>query len=117
MEDDIFSITGLPLHGMFGLARLKWFSKYDKSVYDRIDKIMMFSDWICYRLTGVCASEPSIACSSQLFDVERMVFSETLMDLMGLRKDIFPPIKQAGIPLGSVTMRRRKSPVYPPAFR
>lgn len=102
-KNEIFRITGLPLHGMFGLTRLKWFSKFDKPLYDRIDRIMMLSDWICYRLSGVCASEPSIACSSQLFDVERLDFSEQLMDQVGLRKDIFPPVVQAGKPVGSIT--------------
>ena len=102
-QDDIFSVTGLPLHGMFGLARLLWFSKHDKVVYDGISRVMLISDWICYRLSGVCASEPSIASSSQLFDVETSTFSSRLLEQVGLRSDIFPPVHQAGTPIGKIT--------------
>jgi autoinducer 2 (AI-2) kinase len=102
-RDEIFSITGLPLHGMFGLARLRWFSKHDTAVYDQIAWVMMISDWICYRLSGVCASEPSIAGSSQLFDVETSTFSTKLLDLVDLRSDIFPPVHQAGTLIGKIT--------------
>lgn len=69
-EPFIKEITGLPVSGMFGLARLLWYKKFNEAVYDRIDTVMMISDWICYLLCGSKVSEPSVASSSQLFDVK-----------------------------------------------
>lgn len=99
-EAEIYETTGLPLHGMFGLARLAWFREHAPETYRRIHTAFMISDWIAYRLCGVAASEPSVASSSQMFAVRTGRFAADLLDSLGLRNDIFPPVVPAGKPLG-----------------
>ena len=98
-EEEIYKTTGLPLHGMFGLARLTWFRLYAPQVYQRIHTAFMMSDWIAYRLSGIAASEPSVASSSQMFDIRRRRFAAELLESLDLRSDIFPQVVQAGTPL------------------
>lgn len=102
-EPFIKEITGLPVSGMFGLARLLWYKKFNEAVYDRIDTVMMISDWICYLLCGSKVSEPSVASSSQLFDVKNGKWSSELLKSVGLRTDIFPEISVFGEQIGTVT--------------
>lgn len=97
-EEAIYKTTGLPIHGMFGLARLLWFKLYAPQTYQRIRTAFMISDWIAYRLSGVPASEPSVASSSQMFDIHSRQFATALMQSLGLRSDIFPQVVSAGKP-------------------
>ncbi len=97
-EDAIYRTTGLPIHGMFGLARLLWFRRFAPQLYQRIRTAFMISDWIAYRLSGVAASEPSVASSSQMFDIHTRQFAAALLDSLGLRSDIFPQVVAAGRP-------------------
>lgn len=101
----IQSRTGLPLHGMFGLARLLWLKKHCRETYDKIDKLLMISDWIAYKLSGVAASENSVASSSQLFDIKNQQWSMDVVKKVGLRGDIFPDIVQAGMVIGRISQR------------
>ncbi len=102
-EKFIKGITGLPVSGMFGLARLLWYKKFNKKIYDQIDTVMMISDWICYLLCGVKISEPAIASSSQLFDVKNKEWSKELLKEFDLRTDMFPKIAEFGEQVGSVS--------------
>lgn len=99
-EAEIYDVTGLPLHGMFGLARLAWFREHAPETYRQIRTAFMISDWIAYRLCGTAASEPSVASSSQMFAVRTRQFATELLNSLGLRSDIFPPVVPAGKPLG-----------------
>lgn len=63
----------------------------------------MISDWICYLLCGSKVSEPSVASSSQLFDVKNGKWSSELLKSVGLRTDIFPEISDFGEQIGTVT--------------
>lgn len=103
-EESIYQTTGLPLHGMFGLARLVWFKRHAPETYQKIHTVLMLSDWIAYRLSGVKASEPSVASSSQMFDIHTRQFAAELMDLLGLRSDIFPQIVPAGKPFARLKL-------------
>ena len=100
-ETLIKQITGLPVSGMFGASRLLWYKHFNERVYEKLDTVLMISDWICYLLCGNRVSEPSIASSSQMFDIREKKWSDELAKMLGIRSDIFPEIsafgKQAGV--------------------
>ena len=103
IAEEVRSITGLRPFGLYGLSRLAWFKKHDPATYERIHRVMMISDWIAYRLSGVPASEPSVASSSQLLSLAERDWSRRVMALGELRTDIFPPVYEAGTRIGTVT--------------
>lgn len=103
ISSQLASITGLHPHGMYGLARLKWFQINQPQIYEKVDKVLMICDWLAYRLCGECASEASVASSSQMFDIRKREFSGKVMKLAGLKDDIFPRVCAAGEPVGTIT--------------
>jgi autoinducer 2 (AI-2) kinase len=108
IAEEVRSITGLRPFGLYGLSRLGWFKKHDPATYDRIHRVMMISDWIAYRLSGVPSSEPSVASSSQLLNLAKRNWSQRVMELGELRTDIYPPVYEAGTRIGSVTQQAAK---------
>lgn len=99
----IEQITGMPLLGLFGLARLVWHKTNAGSLFEKIHKVMMISDWMIYRLGGEFATEPSVAGSSQMYDVKNNCFSKELMEDYGIPEAIFPKVLVAGTPLGGIS--------------
>jgi autoinducer 2 (AI-2) kinase len=84
-------------------ARLLWIRKHEPGIFERIAHINMLSDWILFRLSGQYASDPSVGSSSGMFDLSRRTWSDEILDICGLRHDVFPQIKEPGTVIGAVT--------------
>lgn len=102
-QDEIRAITGLKMFSLYGPARLLWFKENNPAIYEKISTILMISDWIAYRLSGITSSTPTIASSSQLFDIQSGIWSEEIVRIFDLRDDFFPEIYSAGTVLGTIT--------------
>ncbi len=89
-EEEILQATGLPLHAMFGLPRLVWFREKKPDVYAQIHCVMMLSDWVAFRLTGIKRSEVAAASSSQMLNLRSCSYDRDLMGRLGLKDEIFP---------------------------
>jgi autoinducer 2 (AI-2) kinase len=103
ISSELKNITGLDVHGMYGLSRLLWFKKYKPDIFYSIQKIMMISDWLVYCLCGTFASEQSIASSSQLFDIKKGIWAYPLLKDFGISNDILPQILSATSIAGSLS--------------
>lgn len=87
---ELLGRTGLPLHALFGLPRLLWYSRFMPRAYEKIDCVMMLCDWLAFRLSGERRSERAAASSSQMLNLKTGEYDGELMELLGLRSDIFP---------------------------
>jgi autoinducer-2 kinase len=87
---------------LHGLPRLMWLKKNDPTAFDRVDKFMLVSDWVVYRLCGEVAVEPGNASSTLLLDLETRQWSSEIIDLCGLPEHILPRVVDAGSVLGEV---------------
>ncbi|KQZ82880.1 carbohydrate kinase [Mesorhizobium sp. Root157] len=98
-----FEETGSPALP-FGLnlgAQLFWQSETYPEAFARVAKILTYPQYWSWRLTGIAASEvTSLGCHTDLWNPYRGDFS-TLVDHMAWRR-LFPPLKAARAPLGSI---------------
>lgn len=101
LEETIHRVAG-DWPSLHGLPRLMWIKKNDPEAFGRIDKFMLVSDWVVYRLCGEVAVEPGNASSTLLLDLETRQWSRELIDLCGLPEHIFPRVVDAGSVLGEV---------------
>ncbi len=84
-------------------CRLWWFKRHKPKLYRRISTILMINDWIAYKLSGKCSSEPSNASSSGVLDVHKIQWSGEIMDMLDLPPNIWPEIYENGSQIGEVT--------------
>jgi autoinducer 2 (AI-2) kinase len=96
----IYSLSGRWPVGTDAAAHLLWMRKFRPEVYQRIDRVLMVSDWLIYRLCGAFCSEPTNASSSLLFDIRHKEWSTELAELVGLSVSIFPPLLLPGTVAG-----------------
>jgi autoinducer 2 (AI-2) kinase len=74
-------------------------------VFETINKILTFGDWIIWKLAGVFVAEPSLASSSGVFDVKNRNWSRTLCDRLDIQTSWLPSIHTPGEVVGIVSQR------------
>lgn len=66
-------------------------------------KFLLIAGYICYKLSGVAATDVALACRTLLYDVEKRRWSQELLDAAGVRADQMPEVFEAGTALGTLT--------------
>ena len=101
--DRIFELTGHWPGPQFLLPRLLWFRRHKPEFFERIDRFMMISDWINYRLTGIVAAEASGLSETLLWEPEKRCFSKELMEAFQIPSHILPAVFENGRVLGPLS--------------
>jgi len=66
-------------------------------------KLLFMPDMFGYFLTGEKRCEKTILSTSQLFDVKNGTLSETVLNKLGISRDLFCPVIEPGTVLGEIT--------------
>ena len=102
LEREIYLQTG-ETYALGALPRILWVKNKMPEVYARIAHVGMFNDWLIYRLTGVLAVEPSNASTTGMLRLDTRSWAPSVMEKVGLRSDIFPPVAECGTVVGVVS--------------
>lgn len=87
---------------------LRWYKEHDREIYDKVEGILLFKDYIMYRLTGEFATDLNCCGGSFLVDMDTMDYSKELMELYGIEELYHALPKLAGEPteiIGKVTKK------------
>lgn len=90
----------------FALAaqpRLLWLARHRPELYARAATVLMLSEWVLYRLSGVAAMEPSNGSTSGLLSLATRDADGELASICGLRTGLLPQVVEPGTVLGAVT--------------
>jgi autoinducer-2 kinase len=91
-------------------ARFRWIAKHEPDVFASIAHVGMLGDWILTRLSGSFVTDPSLGSSSGMFDLGARDWSERVLDLCGLERDVFPPVVESGTVWARLRRPRRGRP-------
>ena len=91
-----------PVPNWMAGAILPWLRKHRPESYNQISAILMISDWVNFKLTGIKATEGTCACETSLFNMADGGWDQALMESLGLDVSIFPDVKENGRILGFV---------------
>ena len=76
----------------FTAPKILWVRENEPENFARIAKIMLPKDYIAYRLTGVFSTEPSDASGMLLFDVKKRDWSDEMLEICGITREMLPKI-------------------------
>jgi xylulokinase len=95
---DVRSALGnQPSPGMAGPALL-WLSRHEPEIYRRARWLLQPKDWLRFQLTGEAAADPTDASGTLLYDIDRRRWAMGVIEAMGLRAELLPPLRDpAGI--------------------
>jgi autoinducer 2 (AI-2) kinase len=100
---DLYKATGQGPPLMYMPTRLLWFKNEKPEVFKTIHYGLNIGDWLTYRLSGVIATEPSLASATMLFDVEKKRWLSDVLDTLGLNSVNLPEVHHAGEHIGGLT--------------
>lgn len=97
-----YEITGHRLNPTYSLTKLMWIRDHEPEAFARIRTVLNAKDYLAYLLTGVLASEPSDASSTNAYDQATGTWSSEMLDAAELDPSLFPEIVPSTTVLGSV---------------
>ena len=101
-EDKLTYITGVKVHSMYGLAKMLWLKKNESEIFAKAKRILQMTDFICYSLTGNAVIDYSLAARSQCFDIRKKCWSDEIMDMAGLDKNLLSTPVKTGTVAGEI---------------
>ena len=101
-QDRLFGLTGLSLQPIFGLCKLLWLRENEPEAFGRTASWLNMADYIAYRLSGVPATDYSLASRTLALDLARLRWADDLLQEVGIPPTVFAPLRPSGSPLGPV---------------
>jgi len=100
-----WSILGSPPAAGFAALTLLWFHLHDPKALAQTHYVLQPKDWLRMRLTGEARAEPTDASGTLLFDVTQRRWDLATGQRLGLAKELFPPLIEAGQAAGSLAKK------------
>ncbi len=102
-QEELNRISGVGRFAFNTINKLAWLIENKPEVVRQAHAWLFISNILAHKLTGVMATDRTMAGTSQLTDIKTGEFSEQILDALGLKKDLFPAIVDAGEPIGPIT--------------
>ena len=99
--DELYRINGLqhlPFNTVFQLAAARGSAQLAAG-----RRLLLVPDLLAHWLTGAVGAEVTNASTTGLLDATTRNWAWGLIDLLGLRRELFPPLRQPGERLGELT--------------
>ena len=94
-REKLINITANPALTGFTASKIMWVKNNQPEIYDKCRHILLPKDYIRYKLTGVFASEVSDAGGMQLLDIKNRVFSDEILRLLGIERELLPDVYES----------------------
>lgn len=86
----------------FTAPKILWIKNNEPENFAKIRKIMLPKDYINYKLTGVHACDYSDASGMLLLDVKNRCWSEEMLDICNVKKEMMPSLFESFDVIGNV---------------
>lgn len=84
--------SGVPVHPMSPLTKLRWFARHDASVWEAARWWVGLKELVLLWLTGELVTELSSASGTGLLDLDSRAWSDATLGLCGLTADRLPEV-------------------------
>ena len=101
-EKELYARTGIAKQLFNTIYQLAANKKENPQQLEEAETLLMSPDYYNYMLTGIKASEYTIASTGQLVSPETKDWDYELIEMLGLPKKIFTPLKKPGTLLGKL---------------
>jgi xylulokinase len=101
--ETLFRVSGLNPDPMFGLCKILWVKNHNRTAFEKARCWLHLADYVAFRLCGVPATDPSLACRTLAYDVHRRAWSTEIIEAAGIELSSFPPVCKSGTALAHIT--------------
>lgn len=101
--ETLLRISGITPDPMFSLCKILWIKNHLPEAFRKVHYWLLFADYIAFRLCGVAATDPSLACRTLAYDLKHGDWSSEILERAGVPPSCLPPVCKSGSALGCVT--------------
>jgi len=98
----LLKLTGNPMLAGFTAGKILWFRENEPELFAQTTQILNPKDYIRYCLTGDFATDVSDASGTGMFDVERRIWSDRLLEILELDRALLPDAFESSEVTGTV---------------
>jgi len=102
-QEKLNKISGVGAFSFNTIYKLIWIKENRPEILEKAHAWLFISNLLAFRLTGVMATDRTMAGTSQLTDLRDGDFSEEILCALGLKKSLFPRCVSAGEKIGEIT--------------
>lgn len=102
-QSKLNEISGVGEFAFNTIYKLIWIKENRPELLEQAHAWLFISNILAHRLTGVMATDRTMAGTSQMTDLATGDWSEEILGTLGIRKDLFPPMVNAGDVIGHLT--------------
>lgn len=95
-------LSGVPLHTMFSMTKLLFIRDHEPELYEKIDRVLTFGDFVAYKLCGCAAMDYSSASRTMMFNIREERWDPSIIEDVGLDRNKLPETVPCGTLLGTV---------------
>jgi gluconokinase len=95
--------TGCPVHSTYHLQRLRWWNRVEPEEAEAAHLWVGLKDWILHALTGVWASDLSLASTTGLLNLQTLTWDTGVLRLAEVLPDQLPPLVSPRAVVGGLT--------------
>jgi autoinducer 2 (AI-2) kinase len=101
-KDAVYRLTGRYPTSLFSALKLAAYREKYPEEWKQMGCFLSISDWAQFMLTGVKGYEHAQASETLLYDVENKCWSDELLALFDIDKNVVPPLYFSGTKLGGI---------------
>ena len=98
--EELYAVTGIQQLPINTLCQL--LAAAGTPALDAAQTLLLIPDLLVYWLTGSVGAEITNASTTQLYDISARSWATPVMDRLGLRTAMFPPLRQPGAVIGEL---------------
>ncbi|MDR0426749.1 MAG: rhamnulokinase [Clostridiales bacterium] len=110
----IYDRTGIQTMNFNTIFQLFYLKTHEPELYGAAEAFLFMPDLFAYLLTGAKYAERTIASTSQLLNVRTKEWDAELIDALGLKASLFPPLLDSGARYGTVSKAIQDKTGCPP---
>lgn len=110
---DIYAVCGMRPSPVFSAPKMRWLRENRADVYNGAAKLVGIHDYILFLLTDRFVTDVSLASRTCLFDVRKLEWSETLLDIFGVDRKKLCDVVPAGCVCGTASTKFSKAAGLP----
>lgn len=103
--EEIYLKTGVQAIPVYMLPKIMWLKKNRPDIYERAYRFCTCQDFLTSRLAGRYITDYSIAGGSLIHDVQKLEWSEELLNMAQIPKEKLPELDWAGNVAGPITKK------------
>ena len=102
-HETLRGICGKPVDLILPLMRMVWLARHEAELFAQVQRFSDVHGYLSKRLTGAWVTSTASADPSGMLDIEKLDWSDFLLDSAGLARTLMPALARPGTRIGAVS--------------